>query len=191
MSLKEKKLKNISLTKKALCFAAEKHDGQYRKGGRVPYIVHPVQVAFGVSKYTDDEEVVAAALLHDVLEDCDNVSVGLLRKEFGNRVTQIVNEVSLLKNKKHTTWKEKKLSYLKKIKKASKSALVIIAVDKMQNLQAYFNALKKMGTAGMLDFKGTPDEYHWYYTEIENILVSRLGKHPAVKDYIKMWKLYK
>ncbi len=191
MSLKEKKLKNSSLIKKALYFAAEKHDGQYRKGGRVPYIVHPVQVALGVSKYTNDEKIIAVAFLHDVIEDCPDVSISLLRKEFGGYIAQLVDEVSLLKKKQYATWKEKKLEYLEKIKHASKNALIIVAVDKMNNLQAYFNALKKEGKASMRDFRGTPDEYRWYYTEIENILVSRLGKHSVVKDYIKTWKLYK
>ena len=118
--------------KKALYFATEKHDGQYRKGsGRVPYIAHPVQVAFIVSTYTKDAEVIAAAFLHDVIEDCPNVSVNLLRKEFGNKIAQLVDEVSLVANKKFATWKERKEIYLKKIKDASKEALIIVAVDKV------------------------------------------------------------
>jgi len=79
--------------KKALYFACEKHDGQYRKGGRIPYIAHPVLVVFGVQKYTSDEDVIATALLHDVLEDCPDVSIDILQKEFGDRITNLVKEM--------------------------------------------------------------------------------------------------
>lgn len=177
------------LIKKALCFAAEKHDGQYRKGGRVPYIVHPVQVAFGVSTYTNNEEVIAAAFLHDVLEDCSNVSVDLLREEFGNKVTQIVYEMSLDKYVEYKNWKEKKKLYLAKINEASEEALVIVAVDKMSNLRAYFDALRNKGANEIARyFGGTPNEYRWYYEEIGNILVSTLGEHPVAKDYMEAWR---
>ena len=82
--------------KKALYFAAEKHDGQYRRiGNKLPYIIHPVEVAFGVSRYTDDEEVIASALLHDVLEDCPDVCMRFLKKEFNGRIAKIVNEVTV------------------------------------------------------------------------------------------------
>lgn len=178
--------------KKALYFATEKHDGQYRKGsGRVPYIAHPVQVAFIVSTYTKDAEVIAAAFLHDVIEDCPNVSVNLLRKEFGNKIAQLVDEVSFIKNKKYATWKDGKKEQLLKIKKASKNALLIIAVDKMVNLQSYFDAIKKKGDGVVkLDFHGTPDEYHWFYTEVGKILTSLIGEHLVVKDYNKIYKSY-
>ena len=178
-----------SIIKRALYFAAQKHEGQYRKGNRIPYIVHPVQVAFGVREYTDDEEIVAAALLHDTLEDCPDVSDNLLKKEFGERVGRIVNEVSLTRDKKYATWKEKKEAYLAKIKIASKEALIIVAVDKIMNLQGYFDALRE--NSSISEFGGTPNQYRWFYTEIGHILASKLKKHPIVKDYTKIWRLYK
>lgn len=95
-------------TKKALYFATVKHEGQYRKGGSVPYITHPVQVAADVSLFTEDEEVIAAAFLHDILEDCPDVSLDLLRKEFGDRTAQLVYEVSSPRDVQYATWKEKK-----------------------------------------------------------------------------------
>jgi len=171
------------LFKKALYFSAEKHDGQYRKGRNVPYIVHPVMVAFGVSKYSDDEEIIAAALLHDVLEDCPTVSLDVLNKEFGSRVSNIVFELSFLDKSKNFTWREKKEAYLYKIKNASKDTLIIFAVDKMDNLKGYFGALKNKPELLVGNFKGSPEEYSWYYREIGRILDSYLGNHPVVKDY--------
>ena len=185
-------MKNPSaLVKKALRFATEKHKGQYRKGGKISYIKHPIKVALGVQIYTKDEEVISAALLHDVLEDCSDVSSHILQKEFGSRVAQLVNEISTIKTKRDLTWKRKKKIYLEKIKKASRDALIIVAVDKMHNLQAYFDDLKIKGGAWSKYFGGTSSEYKWYYTEVETILSSKLGKHPVVKDYSAVWQLYK
>lgn len=180
------------LIKKALYFAAEKHDGQYRKGGRVPYIVHPVHLAFDIQKYTKDEKIIAAAILHDVLEDCPSVSLAILQKEFGKYIAQIVDEVSLYEPKKYKDWKEKKEVYLEKINHASKDALLIVAVDKIHNMQAYFNMLQNKGSrvAGR-HFHGTPKGYLWYYGAIGKILNCFLDKQQIVKDYMKILHSYK
>ena len=54
----------------AIEFATKAHEGQFRKGTRRPYIVHPIEVADIVSAMTNDEEVICAAVLHDTIEDC-------------------------------------------------------------------------------------------------------------------------
>ena len=58
------------LVKKALEFASNAHNGQTRKYTGEPYIVHPIEVMELVREVIDDPEVLAAALLHDVVEDC-------------------------------------------------------------------------------------------------------------------------
>ncbi|MFA5828390.1 MAG: HD domain-containing protein [Candidatus Shapirobacteria bacterium] len=62
--------------RKALRLAAVQHDGQYRKDGVTPFIIHPIEVAMIVSEYTDNEDIISAALLHDVLEDTRGCSMG-------------------------------------------------------------------------------------------------------------------
>lgn len=84
----------------------------------------------------------------------------------------------------------KKVAYLEKIKKASSDALLIVAADKMCNLQGYFNALRINDSAMISDFGGTPDDYSWYYTEIGKILTLLLGDHSATKKYNEVWNLY-
>ena len=177
------------LIKKALYFAAEKHDGQYRKGGIVPYIAHPMLIAFGVRSYTEDEEIISAALLHDVLEDCAGITMSLLEKEFGNRVAKIVNEVSLDNDKKYKTWRDKKEAYLEKIKNASADAMIIIAVDKMNNFKSYFDGLRD--GIDMSGFSGSTDDYRWYYSAFLDILISKMEDHQVTKDYLSLWNSYK
>ncbi len=181
-----------SRIKEALYFASKKHDGQYRKGGNVPYVTHPVLVAFGVSEYTEDEEIITGALLHDVLEDCEDISYTLLQEKFGNRVAQMVDDVSIIVIEERMTWKKKKQMYLDKIKHISNEALVIVAVDKMVNMQAYFSALKERGEKELSQyFGGNPDEYLWYYAMVGDILKSRLKEHQVVQDYLKLLELCK
>ena len=60
-----------SMTDRAVKFATKAHAGQFRKGTKRPYIVHPVEVGNIVSTMTEDEEVISAALLHDTIEDCE------------------------------------------------------------------------------------------------------------------------
>lgn len=60
-------MKRNELWEQALIFAAEAHDKSYRKGTGLPYIVHPIEVSFLVAELTGDEEVIAAAALHDVV----------------------------------------------------------------------------------------------------------------------------
>ena len=61
--------KTLTLLDKAIIFATKAHSGAKRKGTNVPYIVHPIEAAAIVSAMTDDQEIIAAAVLHDVLED--------------------------------------------------------------------------------------------------------------------------
>lgn len=79
----------MTLVEQARKFAEQAHYGQFRKYNLEPYINHPIRVALKVSKYTTDENVVVAAVLHDVVEDCD-VSFKTIREEFGYNVMELV-----------------------------------------------------------------------------------------------------
>ena len=59
---------------RAIEFATKAHEGQFRKGTKRPYIVHPIEVGDIVSTMTKDEEVISAAILHDTIEDCEGVT---------------------------------------------------------------------------------------------------------------------
>ena len=69
-----------NIINKAIQFATEAHKGAIRKGSKLPYILHPLEAGVIVSSMTNDENVIAAAILHDVLEDTD-VTYEELKKE--------------------------------------------------------------------------------------------------------------
>jgi len=86
----------MSLIEKALQFATEKHDGQFDDEGK-PYIMHPVAVASLLATIIeDDENLVAAAFLHDTLEDTDT-TYDELAQVFNEDIANLVQEVTKLK----------------------------------------------------------------------------------------------
>ena len=84
-------MKNLS--EKANEFASLKHEGQKRKFEGTPYIQHPIMVATRTAEFTPDQEVIAAAFLHDVLEDTETVHQEIVQ-EFGERIANLVQELT-------------------------------------------------------------------------------------------------
>ena len=80
---------------KAINMASQLHIGQTRKGGPdLPFIVHPFSVAWILANYTDNEDIIVAGLLHDVLEDVRGYKFDNLKNDFGEKIAKIVKEVS-------------------------------------------------------------------------------------------------
>jgi GTP diphosphokinase / guanosine-3',5'-bis(diphosphate) 3'-diphosphatase len=78
----------------AILFAAKSHAGQHRKDGRTPYINHPIEVMhLLIQAGVEDEEILIAALLHDVVEDT-SVTLHEVAQQFGQRVAGLVNEMT-------------------------------------------------------------------------------------------------
>mgnify|MGYP003533033748 CR=1 FL=1 len=114
---------------KAITFATKAHEGQFRKGTKLPYIVHPLEVGVIVSRMTQDKEVIAAAILHDTLEDCKEVTFSTLCQEFGERVAEIVKAES---EEKGGSWNERKANTVKRLKEEKASDMKLVALgDKL------------------------------------------------------------
>ena len=75
---------------KAIIFAVNAHRGQFRKGSDTPYILHPMEAAAIVGTMTADDEVLAAAVLHDTVEDT-GTTIEQIREQFGERVAALVS----------------------------------------------------------------------------------------------------
>ena len=84
----------------AILYATEAHKGQLRKFTNTPYIEHPIEVAIEVSKITDDVNMICAALLHDVLEDCDVTYTNLINAGFGFQIAELVKGLTNDKNRR-------------------------------------------------------------------------------------------
>jgi len=132
--------KNMLNTIIALSVAIQKHKGQDRKGGE-PYIIHPLTVAsYLINLGIDDDNIIAASLLHDVVEDCNLPNNGeelITTYKLNKKVLEIVLLLT-----KHKGYVEK--DYYEKIKKCP-NALIIKLSDRANNLSTLSAfSLKKM-----------------------------------------------
>lgn len=173
-------MKMTPLIQKAIISAAILHKDQKRKVQHDPYISHPYSVAVILSEYTDDQEVLAAALLHDVLEDVKNYYVDDMRRDFGERVTALVQEVSEDKDPNKTydekaDWRRRKDGYLVGLEQHSLNAVLISAADKLHNLSLLNDDIKTLGKVVLENFNSGAHDQIWFYEQVTLIVRRRLG----------------
>ncbi len=128
--------KDLKKIQKAYTFAFYSHDGQQRRDGS-NYITHPVEVASILLELRMDPDTICAALMHDVLEDCD-VNKGNLRELFGEDVAEIVDGVSKLGKLDITTRMDRDANNLQKMMLAiSKDVRVVLVkiCDRLHNMR--------------------------------------------------------
>jgi (p)ppGpp synthase/HD superfamily hydrolase len=126
------------LLERAVRFASAAHRHQMRKGSAVPYISHPVQVAWILVRagFTD-ETWLTAAVLHDVVEDC-GVTLEELRREFSPEVAEIVAGLSEQKCDEHgrrRPWEDRKREHLAVLAAAPRAVRAVALADKLHNLE--------------------------------------------------------
>lgn len=172
-------MKLTPLTLKAISASARLHRNQTRKSDGSPYIVHPFSVAVLISEHTEDDIVIAAALLHDVLEDVVGYIEEDMRRDFGDKVTDIVLEVSEdkdpnVKEDKRATWRDRKKKYLTGLETHGPDALLVAVGDKLNNLTSFNDDLEEQGVSLLARFNAGLDEQVWFYGEMVRILQTRL-----------------
>lgn len=166
---------------KAVAFATKAHEGQYRKGTRRPYIVHPIEVGEIVSSMTEDEEVISAAYLHDTIEDCPGVTEEILAEEFTPRVAGMVSQESEDKSK---SWIERKSFTICHIKDADEDVQKIALADKLSNMRDIDRDYPVLGEELWNRFRMKEKEkIGWYYKGIRDALRDRFQGVPAYEEY--------
>ncbi|MCR5573017.1 MAG: HD domain-containing protein [Candidatus Saccharibacteria bacterium] len=172
---------------KAIIFATNAHSGSFRKGTNLPYIVHPMEVASIVSTMTDDRSVMAAAMLHDTVEDT-NTTIDDIRREFGDKVADLVSSES--ENKREDlpsgdTWKIRKQETVARLKnESSKEAKMIALGDKLSNMRAIWRDYATIGDKLWERFnQSDPHEILWYYSAVAESLVD-LNDTFVHKEYV-------
>jgi len=174
------KMKLTPKIQKAINFASRLHAGQARKDDdTMPYVSHAFSVGWILSEYTDDENVIAAGMLHDVLEDVKDYRFDDLKNDFGEEVAKIVKEVSEDKDPNIETdekalWEERKAKYLKNLENDSFEGLMVCAADKIHNMRCLIKAYEEQGDELWGKFNAPADRKVWYYEEVYKILDNKL-----------------
>ena len=176
----------ISLMDRAIIFATRAHSGTYRKGTKIPYIVHPIEAAAIVATMTDDPDMIAAAVLHDVVEDTD-ATVEEIGFFFNEHIARLVEAESENKRKDlppQETWMIRKMETLDFLKnRASREAKILALADKLSNMRAIHRDQQILGDALWQRFNEKRKEKHgWMYRQVAEAL-SELSDTLAWQEY--------
>ena len=163
---------DLPLTRRALEFAAARHTGQEREADRAPFILHPLEVAHLLHGRGCPDEVVAAGVLHDTVEDA-HVTVDELRGQFGERVATLVGAVT--EPQREGPYRERKAALRAAVEAAEEDAVAIYAADKVAKTRELRMAL----AAG--DGEAPPEKIEHYEASLA-LLERRLPGHPLVRQ---------
>jgi len=168
---------------RALAVSATAHRHQERKGSQVPYIIHPVHVAILLMRHDFPEEVIVAAILHDVVEDT-TVTIDEIGSEFGAEVARLVAAVSEQKQEGNQPlpWRTRKEAQLDRLRSADRNTAALKTADAIHNLRATLTDFARIGDEVWKRFRGSPDEHLWYYATLAEILRPQLGDHPLALE---------
>lgn len=174
----------------AIEFATKVHADQFRKGTDIPYILHPLEAATIVGTMTTDTEVIAGAVLHDVVEDTDT-TVEQIKELFGERIARLVASESENKRENEAaenTWKIRKQETLDHLKTAPIEVKMITLGDKLSNIRAINRDYNTIGDDLWQRFnQKDKNEHYWYYKSIADCL-TELKNHQAYEEYCELIK---
>ena len=182
----------MELVSEAIAFAVKAHDGMRRKKSEIPYILHPMEAAVIVGSMTDDQNVISAAVLHDVVEDA-GVTIEEIAEKFGERVRELV--ASETEDKRadcppSETWRIRKEESLAVLRKTEDVGVLMVWLgDKLANMRSIYRDWKTEGDAIWQRFnQKSVTEQAWYYRSII-ALTERLSDTSAWIEYKTLTEL--
>jgi myo-inositol-1(or 4)-monophosphatase len=176
---------DTELLDRAIVFAVRAHAGTERRGKGFPYIVHPMEVVGIVATMTPDQELLAAAALHDTVEDT-NVTLEQIREEFGDRIASLVatdSDIPLQDMSREESWRIRKQAAIDRIANASHDAKIVALGDKLSNMRAIARDYAMQGDAlwNLFRLKDRKD-HEWHYRGLAASL-SELQDTFAYKEF--------
>ena len=170
---------------KAVKFAVEAHSGTERRGKAYPYIIHPMEAASIVATITNDQEMLAAAILHDTVEDTD-VTIEQIREQFGVRVAELVQHETAPLDE-DLSWRECKTIQAKQLADAPYDSKVVALGDKLSNMRGIAWDYRKIGDEVWKLFHAPngKSDVEWYYRSLGAAL-SDLSETLAYQEFMSL-----
>lgn len=164
---------NTELLDRAIIFAVKAHAGTERRGKGFPYIVHPMEAVEIVATITPDQELLAAAALHDVVEDTE-ISADEIREEFGDRIANLVvaeSDVFPEGVSEEESWRARKQAAIDRLAAAPRDAKIVALGDKLSNMRAIARDYATKGDELWKIFHAPdPSDHEWHYRGLANSL---------------------
>ena len=168
-----KKYFDTELLDRAIGFAVRAHSGTERGGKGFPYIVHPMEAVAIVATITPDQEMLAAAALHDVVEDTD-FTIGDIRSAFGERIASLVEketDIEIAEMDSSKSWHARKQAAIDRLAEAPRDAKIVAMGDKLSNMRAIARDYSKVGDDLWNLFHVTDrSEHEWHYRGLADSL---------------------
>ena len=179
---------NTELLDRAIVFAVQAHAGTERRGKGFPYIVHPMEAMAIVSTMTADQELLAAAALHDTVEDTD-VTVEELRAQFGDRIASLVAQESDQMPagvSEEESWRARKQAGIDRLASVSREVKMVTLGDKLSNMRAIARDYAEKGDElWNLFHSKDPKEHAWRYRRLAAAL-SELQDTAAYQEFVSL-----
>lgn len=160
------KFMDTSFLDKAIEFAVKAHANSERRGKGFPYVIHPLEAMSIVASMTPDQELLAAAALHDTVEDT-GVTVDDLRREFGDRVARLVeaeSDVFVEGLSDEASWHDRKKAAIDRLAAAPYEAKMVAMGDKLSNMRAIWRDYQEKGDELWKIFHAKDKADHeWHY----------------------------
>ena len=177
---------DTALVDKAIRFAVEAHAGTERRGKGFPYVIHVLEAMAIVATMTNDPELLAAAALHDTIEDTD-VTVEDLKKQFGPRVAALVEketDIQLAEDGHRKTWRVRKQEAIDRIAASTREAKMVALGDKLSNMRAIARDYHRKGDAlwNLFHAPGGRADHEWHYRGLAASL-SELADTEAYQEF--------
>lgn len=173
---------------RATRFAVEAHAGTERRGKGFPYIIHPMEAAAIVATITPDPEILAAAILHDVVEDTD-CTVDELRREFGDRIAELVaseSEDPMADLSEEASWHARKQAAIDRLAQAPHDAKIVAMGDKLSNMRAIARDHEQISDEiWNLFHTKEKSEHEWHYRGLAASL-SDLSGTAAYREFVAL-----
>lgn len=173
----------------AIVYATVMHQGKVRKFTDTPYILHPLEVSQILATMTDDEDVITAGILHDIVEDTDG-TLGEIEKRFGKRVADLVDSESENKYPDEdlkSSWKHRKEESMLVLKNSQDAGVKMLwLADKLANIRSLARIYSERGEKMWDDLHQSDPAMHcWYYRSVAEIVELYVNKTGAFKEFIK------
>ncbi len=169
---------DTTLLDRAIVFAVRAHAGTERRGKGFPYIVHPMEAMEIVATMTRDQELLAAAALHDTVEDTD-VTIEQIRTEFGDRIASLVaseSDTVLDGLSVEESWHARKQAAIDRLALASRDGKIVALGDKLSNMRAIARDYAQQGDALWDLFHAKdPKDHEWHYRGLADALSELRG----------------
>ena len=179
---------DTDLLDRAIIFAVQAHHNTERRGKGFPYIVHPMEAVEIVATMTTDQELLAAAALHDTIEDTD-VTYEQIREAFGERVANLVHAESDQFTEgvsEEESWHDRKEAAINRLAATSHDAKIVAMGDKLSNMRAIWRDYQLIGDELWKIFHVTDKTSHeWHYRGLAAAL-SELNDTFAYREFVRL-----